>query len=270
MLFIRKHSLRFPRLGLVSGMFALMLGSGGAVSAQIIGRGSLPAVSLVISNLSSGISRAVDLPSVREATDDQGQPVWKFDEFTLRDPDFEVTFQATLDPDPSISYSLAVIDLGSPTAFSFLFSTPIVPTGSPNTVAASVLGTLSDAGGDGVSLTPTSGLLQIGSLLSPTTGMGVDVGPAASHPASTAPGPWIYPYGLFLAGPLAGPGPGPWTGLSVGVDFALSGGEDRFSVSGEASILEGLRVVPEAGTWVAGGALGAGALLAHRRSRRRA
>ncbi len=49
---------------------------------------------------------------------------------------FRLVISGFLDPDPSIAYGLAVTDFGTPSAFAFVFSTPIVPVGTPNVVSA--------------------------------------------------------------------------------------------------------------------------------------
>lgn len=173
-----------------------------------------------------------------------------------------VEISGRLNPDPSIAYGIAVVDFGAPSVFGFFFGTPIVPTSAPNLVSGSLVGGLTDVAGDGVSLTPAPGpLVQSSSVSFPFTAMGVDVGaPFAAGPAS--PGA-LYAYGPFSAGPLAGPGPGPWTFLSVSTGFGLSGGGDVAALTGFAEITP----VPEVnGGAVAGGvALLAGLVLRQRR-----
>lgn len=178
---------------------------------------------------------------------------------------FEVTLSGVLDPDPSIAYALTVVDFGAPTTFTFSFFTPIVATGSPNVVAATISGTLTDATGNGVSITPdASGFVQRSAVGVPaTTSMGVDVGSSATHPGTTPSGPLTYGYGAYNAGPIAGPGLGPWMGLGVVVSFTLSGGDDQAALTGSASINE--VSVPEPAT-LALMLLGAAAVV-RRRSR---
>lgn len=146
-----------------------------------------------------------------------------------------------LDPDPSIAYGLTVTDLGAPSLFGFVFSTPIVPTAAPNTVYASVTGGLTDFTGNGIAITPTFGALQRSSVGMPMTNMGVDVGAAFSSGPGTAGA--LYTYGSFAAGPTSGPGPGPWTFLQTTADFGLSGDGDIASLTGFASI--NVNPVPE-------------------------
>jgi hypothetical protein len=65
-----------------------------------------------------------------------------------------------LDPDPSIAYGLAVVDFGALSAFGFVFGTPIVPTASPKVVSATLVGGLTDTGGNGVSISPIGPTIQ--------------------------------------------------------------------------------------------------------------
>lgn len=184
----------------------------------------------------------------------------------LETDEFQVQLTGFLNPDPSIAYGIAVLDFGAPSVFGFLFGTPIVATGSPNIVNGSIVGGLTDFTGDGVSLTPTGAFTQTSSVSFPLTGMGVDVGGAFSAPPG-APGA-LYAYGPFAAGPILGPGPGPWTFMSVSAGFSLSGGGDIASLTGFASVEEGgIPTVPEPATLtlIAAG-LGAGFL--RRRTRR--
>jgi len=174
--------------------------------------------------------------AVREVPNPQGGSVFVVEKLT-QEVAGEYSFtidNGVLDPDPSISYGLSVLDFGAPTTFGFLFFTPIVSTGSPNVVSASLTGTLTDgASGDGVVITAMGPKLQTSAVYDASftdfpMGVDVDIGE--------------------IAGPLAGPGPGPWTGLSVTASFSLSGGGDMASLFGTASIVEGVVSVPEPGS----------------------
>ncbi|MCB1870309.1 MAG: PEP-CTERM sorting domain-containing protein [Gammaproteobacteria bacterium] len=162
--------------------------------------------------------------------------------------------RARLDPDPSITYGITVVDFGAPTTFLFSFTTPIAPTGSPNLVGASLIGTLTDGGNDGVTITSTGAKIQSSEVGTPFTTMGVDVNIGES------------------AGPLVGP-IGSWNLLSANVGFMLSGGGDSASLSGTASINEGQLpddTVPEPTTLVLMGLGLAGIGYQRRRSKKAA
>jgi hypothetical protein len=151
---------------------------------------------------------------------------------------------SVLNPDPVISYGVAVVDFGAPSSFSFLFFTPIVPTGPAVVVNSGVVGGLTDTTGDGVSITPTGAKLQTSALYFPETPMGVDVGDAESNP-----GTGVFSYGPYTAGPIVGPA-GVWTGLAVSVDFSLSGGGDVAALTGFARVEAPPRDVPDGGPGV--------------------
>jgi hypothetical protein len=180
--------------------------------------------------------------------------------------EFSVELTGFLNPDPSIAYGIAVVDFGAPSVFGFSFGTPITPVGSPNTVNGSIVGGLTDFSGNGVSMTPTGAFLQSASVGFPLTSMGVDVGPAFLAPAGP-PGAF-HTYGPFAAGPFLGPGPGPWTFLTVSAGFALSGDSDVAALTGFASIDEsGTTPVPEPTTLTLV-VMGVGTALLRRRKRR--
>lgn len=188
---------------------------------------------------------------------------WQNDEYLI-------DMNVTLDPDPQISYGIAVTDFGAPSLFSFTFTTPIIFGGGPSTVSSSVVGGLTDFGGNGVSITPSAGLgdpdgdttseLQVATVGVPPTNMGVDVGLAQTHPAGNAGA--NYTYGAYTAGPIAGPGVTAWTSLQLDVAFTLSGGSDTAVLTGFASI------VPEPSSVVMALAGVAGLVAAARRRRR--
>jgi hypothetical protein len=161
-----------------------------------------------------------------------------------------VQITGVIDPDPSISYGISVTDFGAPSSFSFTFTSPIVPTGSPNFVTGSLVGGLTDNTGDGISMTPTQVDMDSDSLLEmqtsgvigggPVTNMGVDTGPVFSAP----PGPpgALHNYLASVAGPLLGPS-GTWDTLTTTLAFQGSGNGDIYSMTGFSSI----EAVPEPG-----------------------
>ena len=168
-------------------------------------------------------------------------------EYTTREFSVKLA-NVRLGPSSAISYALVASDFGAPSAFSFDFVAPIVPTGAPNLVHSWVTGVLCDLTGNGTAMTPLGSSLQTSMLgmPCPDTNMGVDVGSAfvasPSHPLS------FYAYGA-ASGPLPGPGPGPWTGMSTDVAFHLSGDGDGAALLGRTEIVASPGpVVPEPAT----------------------
>lgn len=171
----------------------------------------------------NGTDYAVPWREVSKGAAGSGALAYEVTDYSVTVADeFSFTIRsALLDPDPSIAYAVSVTDFGAPTAFSFLFFTPIVATASPSLVSASLSGALLDASGDGVTITPFMGpKIQSSQVSSPLTGMGVDVNMGE------------------VVGPLAGP-VGTWTGLQVTAAFQLSGGNDQATLTGVASIVTG-------------------------------
>jgi hypothetical protein len=145
---------------------------------------------------------------------------------------------ASFDPDPFIGYALAVVDVGAPSTFGFVFATPIVPLVAPGTITSGYSGSLTDGGSDGVSITPVApgvptdgdGVEEVHVVTDgfPLTNDGVDLGPAATFPGGIANvhGPFNEATGF--------PGAGPWTWLQINVTFEGSGGGDFYALSGRA------------------------------------
>jgi len=188
--------------------------------------------------------------------------VGAIDNYFIERPGFTINISATLNSDPFIAYGLAVTDFGAPSAFSFIFSTPIVPTGPLTTVQASISGGLTDVTGNGVSLTPTAAKTQTSSVSAPPTSMGVDVGDLALH-GPGSPGA-LYTYGPYAAGPMAGP-VGIWTGLSTTAAFTLSGDGDIAALTGFASV-NTATTVPDGGVGLVAIPMIIGLLAAGRRA----
>jgi hypothetical protein len=167
-------------------------------------------------------------------------------DFDISMPEFSLSFSSVLDADPSISYAFTVTDFGAPSSFSFTFSTPIVPTGPSVLVDSWISGSLTDATGNGVSMTPVSSLIMLSAVNG--VSMGVDVGPSLAAGAG-APAA-VYAYGPYSIGPQPGPD-GIWTELTTTVNFQLSGNDDIATLSGGVQIVEASQV-PESGPGWAG------------------
>jgi hypothetical protein len=194
-----------------------------------------------------------------------------FTGWSYADENFSVNMGGVMDPDPSILYAIGVVDFGAPSVFGFSFTTPIIFSAVPNLVDASVSGGLTDATGNGVTITPTLTNddldlfleLQVAELSTggPYVNMGVDVGPTVSGGPGASGA--LYTYGAFLAGPQPGP-IGAWSSLRVRVGFSLTGGNDAAALTGFAQI------VPEPSSMALAG-IGAAALVWQvvRRRRRR-
>lgn len=157
---------------------------------------------------------------------------------------FFVELSGVLNPEPFISWSIAANNnTSAPKSFVFGYTTPLLPgVSGPNEVSSQISGGLTDATGDGLTITPTSGtFLQRPTLslnlVSGAVSAGVDSGPAATvGNGSTATFDYsatpTTPYG---AGPTAGP-LGLWNFLTTEIAFTLSGNEDKVAMTGNAVI----------------------------------
>jgi PEP-CTERM motif len=177
----------------------------------------------------------------------------------------------TLDPDPVLTFGTTVTDVGAPSAFSFVYQQVIAATAAPGTATASLQGGTSNGGGTAgqVTVTPnsppgfittdTDGIpeLMVYSLSTDGGGtwqnVGLDLGPAfASNPSQVTD-----TYGPFNPASVSGPAAsGNYDTMRVDVNFSLSGGNDKFQYSGNATITQG-ESVPEPTT---GALLGLGLL----------
>lgn len=139
----------------------------------------------------------------------------------------------------SLSYAIGVTDVGSPSTFGFMFGTPIAPIQGLAAFSFSGSFELTDAGTDGVSVTP-DGLPEFWQLAIGLPEVVVDdVGGAATL---FGPGPHSFSSsGVFDCATLGGCD---W--LKVTVQFRGSGGEDLIMSEGTFT-LEPLATVPEPG-----------------------
>lgn len=165
------------------------------------------------------------------------------------------------DAGAALAYGIAVSNFGNaPINFAFTFSTPMSLDAGPATVVSSIVGGLTDFGGDGVALGLVNPYLttqrSFAGVGSPTDNLGVDVGNAFAVGAGSAGS--LYNYGAF-ASPVT-PGVGGWDVLELKLDFSLSGGRDIAVITGYTDI----KVVPTPG---AVALIGASGLIAARRRR---
>jgi hypothetical protein len=180
----------------------------------------------------------------------------------------------TLSPDPSISFGTSAVNFGATSAtFGFVFQQSIVPTVAPGIASSSLSGSTTKGGGSPGSVSiapapPPAGIPQNApgtkimvynlSTNGGTTwqNAGIDLGPAfTSNPSLVSD-----TYGPFNSPSVAGPaGSGSYDTMRVDVNFKLSGGGDRLTFNGDATIVE-QAATPEPSTaaQVAVGMLGIG------------
>jgi hypothetical protein len=147
-----------------------------------------------------------------------------------KNPDFEVEYQMVGDVDPFISYTFSAINY-TEEEISFattgsIFLDPVVE--GPNTVYASLGGSVMDFGGFGASITPAStatdsdydGILELQTAFvsdgSGWTNLGIDVGTDFFREGVVGSS-----YGPYETGEVMGP-IGEWTELGYSLDFILS------------------------------------------------
>ena len=181
-----------------------------------------------------------------EGVDDNVERVYELaapiitDEYEIRN--VVVTYKE----DPFITYGLAVIDVGAPSTFSFIFATPIIPIIGANVVDSSFSASTTDGGTNGVTLTALAPTVPVDMDLTEeiqvTTvfdgavrdNIGLDLGSSAilpNPPSSSTVGP-------FNEGPAAGPvSATAWTELRVDVNFQGSGSGDIYTMNGRSEII---------------------------------
>ncbi len=168
--------------------------------------------------------------------------------FSYQTSEYLISGAGLFDPDPEISYGLAVIDFGAPTSFGFQFGQPIVPIPAPGVASHTYSGSLTDGGSGSVTLTA----------LAPPGGVPVDTDgtPEMSvYTLSTDGGATLLSAELDLGttlvvggasslhgpfNPPAIPGPagsGSYDYMQVDVNFSLSGGGDLYTSNGRAVII---------------------------------
>jgi hypothetical protein len=178
------------------------------------------------------------------------------EQFTHETAQGRIQLVGALDPDPMITFGAAVTDIGAASPFSFTFILPLAPlVNNPSVVKDSFSGSVTNAGGSGVTVTalaPPAGIpvdadgvtevevftlsddggvtwKNVGLDLMPTTVVPLPVGNSGLT-------------GDFNEGPLATIAGGPWTHMRADVNFRLTGGGDIFTFNGAK------RLIPEPGT----------------------
>lgn len=181
--------------------------------------------------------------------------------FSYRNSDAEIRVDANYDPDPFISYGLAVANLTDHAVdFTFAFFSPVVPTPIASNVTQTISGSFTDTRGDGIEVTPiqpdddADGLVEFQTAgLTYTDGSffvnaGVDVGEGFSA-VPTALSSTTYGYGPFVAGPQPGPAaPSDWLGMYTTVAFSLSA-YDEAEFTGLFTVEPVTNPVPEPATF---------------------
>lgn len=162
----------------------------------------------------------------------------------IKNDDWEITsLWFEYDQDPLISYGIAVMDFGAPSAFSFSFVTPIIPVVGPNAVTGSASFSVTDGGDGAVTLTalnppgfvPVDGdaniEFQVATVFDAAwANIGRDVGLSQGFGGGSSSSP---PYNEAGAGPVSWIG---WNQLRIDLNFQLSGGGDIATMNGSASI----------------------------------
>jgi hypothetical protein len=177
---------------------------------------------------------------------------WIIDNVMRERPgEWRVFVAAELNPDPDITYAVAVTDFGAPSTFGFIFSQPIVPTSTPGIVSHThSSSTTNGGGGAGTPVTavappaliPTDSVARDDEIavytLSTDGGVsflnaGMDLNPSfvGASPSGVQ--------GPFNEGPAAGPAAAGSTYdvMRVDINFSMDGSSDAFTFNGRAFVI---------------------------------
>jgi hypothetical protein len=221
---------------LVAGFFAAaVLATAGGVHAGSI-EGLPPTLVL---RAASGISFQ-DVPIAGETRFDKESGNYIFQGGVSGRNDFRIdNLILVTNPDPFVSYSFGLVNFtGSPIAFSFTFTTPVV--GSYGKATASYGGSLTDGGNGSI----TAGSYSFDAFATPVAAdSGVDLvdfapvsfsGGVGTTVFTSAPSPKTATFATTA-----------FSTLGIDLDFTLSGGTDLISTSGRLEIAP----IPEPGTF---------------------
>ncbi len=189
------------------------------------------------------------LPEVVEGTGDNAVTFFEL-ATPVKTADYEIVgLVAAFKEDPFISYGIAVVDTGAPSAFSFSFNNPVAPQViGPNQVESSMSLSATDGGTNGVTVTalappaaiPVDGdgitELQVTTVTDGVVreNIGHDLGgPSVFFPNPPESNTW----GPFNEGPTAGPqSSNGWDNIQIDVNFQGSGGGDIYTLNGRSNI----------------------------------
>jgi hypothetical protein len=244
------------RWQLVAAAMATILSSG----QSSVHAGILPSPSVSVSI--DGVPGPTVTPVYDPNALGDGKGAWTIEGYVYETPSGpsgdggRIDLSGYLDPDPTILFTGAVVDFGSPSNFSFSYVLPLVPTVfNPSIVSDSLSGSATDSGNDGVTLTPNAppagintdgdGIpeIQVFSVSadgSNWSNVGLDQGPAEVFPNGAVSDT----YGPFIEGPIPTIAGGPWTHMRADLNFKLPGFGDAFSFTGRKDLV----AVPEPGS----------------------
>lgn len=168
-------------------------------------------------------------------------------EGAIRNDDFELEWSIDGDMDPVLTVGIAVVDVGAPSVFGFLFQMPVLPNLPPPTVTSgSIGGSITDHDGDGTSISSTGGQAVYTALINGTPFQTLMDDPYLFS-SGLAFGTATVPVEDFGLPGVTFPGPGVTvTDMGILITFQGSGGGDATAFTANFVLLP--TVVPEPAT----------------------